>query len=101
MAQPLVIAHHLIWTAYGCWLPNDPRGGGSRSVASDRIAELGELHFGRRREQPPREVVLDFYDRATEVLKYPLSRFGTKKIVAIAESFSPVSPQPCVSITGR
>ena len=26
--HPIVIAHHLIWTAYGWWLPNDPRGSG-------------------------------------------------------------------------
>jgi len=25
----MIIAHHLIWTAYGFWLPNDPRGSSS------------------------------------------------------------------------
>ena len=44
MQQPLVIAYHLIWTAYGWWLPNDPRGSGSKTIDSDIIAELGELH---------------------------------------------------------
>ena len=42
--NPIVIAYHLIWTAYGWWLPNDPRGSMSRCIASDVIAELGELH---------------------------------------------------------
>ena len=23
--NPIVIAYHLVWTAYGTWLPNDPR----------------------------------------------------------------------------
>ncbi len=27
--RPSVIAHHLIWTLYGHWLPNDLRGSGS------------------------------------------------------------------------
>ena len=52
MAHPLVIAYHLIWTAYGWWLPNDPRGSGSKEIACDPIAELGELHFGRKQLQP-------------------------------------------------
>ena len=33
MPRPIVIAHHLIWTVYGTWLPNDPRGSGSRAIA--------------------------------------------------------------------
>ena len=36
MNNPLVIAYHLIWTAYGWWLPNDPRGSGSVTIASRR-----------------------------------------------------------------
>jgi hypothetical protein len=44
MPNPLVIAYHLIWTAYGWWLPNDPRGSGSHLVRRDLIAEVGELH---------------------------------------------------------
>ena len=40
----MVIGYHLIWTAYGWWLPNDPRGSMSRLIRSDIIAELGELH---------------------------------------------------------
>ncbi len=63
MPKPIVIAYHLIWTAYGWWLPNDPRGSTSRRVASDLLAELGELHHGRRKIQPPRHVVHEFYER--------------------------------------
>ncbi len=47
--RPWSFAHHLIWTAYGWWLPNDSRGSMSRFIASDPIAELGELHHGRKR----------------------------------------------------
>ncbi len=41
MQRPIVIAHHLIWTAYGWWLPNDPRGSTSHTIASDVLAEPG------------------------------------------------------------
>lgn len=50
--HPVVIAYHLIWTAYGWWLPNDPRGSTSRRIAADPIAQLGQLHFGRKKVQP-------------------------------------------------
>src|SRR5687768_1551485 len=58
MPAPIVIAYHLIWTAYGWWLPNDPRGSMSRAIASDLLAELGVLHFGRKRIQPARSDLL-------------------------------------------
>ncbi|CAN5336531.1 hypothetical protein BH09PLA1_BH09PLA1_13850 [soil metagenome] len=45
----MVIAYHLIWTAYGWRLPNDPRGSMSSFIASDLIAQLGQLHYGRNR----------------------------------------------------
>ena len=65
----MVIAYHLIWTAYGWWLPNDPRGSMSELIASDIIAELGELHYGRKRVQPlPRDSrVLRIRSAAPEV----------------------------------
>lgn len=88
MAQPIVIAHHLIWTAYGWWLPNDPRGSTSRTVAADVIAELGELHFGRRKIQPGYQAVQAFYDRAKDVLKFPLLEFSSSEVALIAEAFA-------------
>jgi REP element-mobilizing transposase RayT len=88
MPRPIVIAYHLIWTGYGRWLPNDPRGSTSRTIASDPIAELGELHYGRRKIQPPGEVVREFYERAEGVLKFPLLEFNVQEIRVIAEAFS-------------
>ena len=62
-----MVAYHLIWTAYGWWLPNDPRGSTSRAIATDLIAGLGDLHYGRKRIQPAGWVIRDFYDRAKDV----------------------------------
>ena len=72
MPNPIVIAHHLVWTVYGRWLPNDPRGSNSHSIASEVVAELGELHRGRKKVQPAGWVIRDFYKQAREVLAYPL-----------------------------
>lgn len=84
--QPLVIAYHLIWTAYGWWLPNDPRGSGSKTIRNDVIAELGELHHGRKRVQPAGHVIRAFYERAAEVLKHPLLTFDEAARSEIAEA---------------
>ena len=88
MPRPIVIAHHLIWTAYGWWLPNDPRGSTSQAIACDVIAELGALHHGRKRVQPAGGEVRAFYDRAKEVLEHPLRTFTDREIDCIADAFA-------------
>lgn len=90
MAQPLVIAYHLIWTAYGWWLPNDPRGSGSKAIASDVLAQLGEVHFGRKAIQPAGHIVGDFYEQAADKLKYPLLTFSSSTIDSLAQVFEDV-----------
>jgi REP element-mobilizing transposase RayT len=87
MLQPLVIAHHLIWTGYGWWLPNDPRGSGSRAVASDILTQLGTLHFGRKRIQPPRAEVRQFYEGAAPLLKHALLTMDSDACGVIARAF--------------
>jgi REP element-mobilizing transposase RayT len=87
MSQPLVIAHHLIWTAYGWWLPNDPRGSGSREIRSDILVELGPQHFGRKRVQPSGRDVRRFYDQAAVLLTHPLLTFDAPAREAIAQAF--------------
>ena len=84
----MVIAYHLIWTAYGYWLPNDPRGSMSKTIASDVIADLGTLHFGRKKVQPSSREVREFRDRAKNALKYPLLDFKLAEFSAIAAGFA-------------
>ncbi len=84
MPKPLVIAYHLIWTVYGTWLPNDPRGSGSKSIATDILADLGELHLGRKRVQPPRQEIRDFYDRATLLLDHDVLHLDRAAIASAA-----------------
>ena len=81
----MVIAYHLIQTAYGCWLPNDPRGGGSTVLRNDILAELGELHFGRKMVQPPGRLIHEFYEKAEVLLKHPLLTFDEQCREEIAE----------------
>ena len=68
----MVAGFHLVWTAYGWWLPNDPRGSSSHEIRVEQIAALGELHYGRKPVQPPGRQVGHFYDQARDVLTHPL-----------------------------
>jgi hypothetical protein len=86
----MVLGYHLVWMAYGWWLPNDPRGSMSSYIASDPIAELGELHYGRKRIQPANRVLRAFYDEAQDALKFPLLRFSPEELHAVIISFGEV-----------
>jgi REP element-mobilizing transposase RayT len=88
--MPLVIAYHLIWTAYGWWLANDPRGSGSHTVRVDILGQLGELHLGRKRSQPSSADIRDFQDRAEDLLKHPRVSFDEPAVHAIAAAFADV-----------
>jgi|SRR5262245_23646312 len=79
-----------MWTAYGWWLPNDPRGSSSHEIRVERIADLGALHFGRKPIQPLRSEVLAFYDEARAVLKHELRTFLDEDFPLIAEAFAAV-----------
>ncbi|MGH7127287.1 MAG: hypothetical protein ACREIV_01870 [Planctomycetaceae bacterium] len=87
MERPLVMAYHLVWTGYGHWLPNDPRGSMSRLVRTSHVAELGDPHYGRRRIQPSSATIRDFHEQAHAVLKHPVLIFSTDQIEAIGKVF--------------
>jgi REP element-mobilizing transposase RayT len=86
-----VIAYHLIWTNYGTWLANDPRGSGSHAVYTPELAELGAVHYGRKQIQPQRREVRAFYAEAEELLSFSVIRFDEHQRSAIGESFAEVA----------
>ena len=94
----VIIAHHLVWTAYGWWLPNDPRGSTSHSIRNDLIAELGALHYGRKKVQPASSDIRAFYLQAQQTLQHPLLTFSEREIEIIGETFAEVierAPYTC------
>lgn len=80
----MVIAYHLVWTAYGWWLPNDPRGSMSHFIRDDVIATLGELHHGRKRIQPCSATVRAFHETSKLTLKFPLLDFKVEQFSVVA-----------------
>ena len=82
----IIIGHHLVLHGYGHWLPNDPRGSGSTEIRQEKLADLGPVHFGRKRQQPPRAELREFGRVAEPLLDCPLLWFDVAKRQALAES---------------
>jgi REP element-mobilizing transposase RayT len=100
MNRPIVIGYHLIWTAYGWWLPNDPRGSGSTDVCTDVLARLGEIHYGRKKIQPAGRVVREFYEKAAKLLKHQLLKFDEAARQEIGNAFAQVIQEQRYSCYG-
>src|SRR4051794_8099116 len=81
--------YHLIITAYGFWLPNDPRGSWSDFVGSWELWKFGDA----TKTTEKRSLAHDPHDvqlrRATkQVLKFPPVRFDAQQRDLIAEGFA-------------
>ena len=72
---------------YGHWLPNDIRGSGSDEIRRDLLKELGEIHHGRKRVQPPRQQIKAFHQQAKPLLQDEVIWFDEAKRNAIGCSF--------------
>jgi REP element-mobilizing transposase RayT len=70
--ERVVIAHHLVITLYGHWLPNDLRGSGSTEFYDDKFAALGPIHRGRKPQhlQPSRSELHEFHAQVKPLLNF-------------------------------
>ncbi|HWE97736.1 MAG TPA: hypothetical protein VG269_27520 [Tepidisphaeraceae bacterium] len=85
----MVIAAHVIVTAYGFWLPNDPRGSWSDFVASWEILKFGPA----TKVATLRSVAHVPHDRrlrqaAKAAMQFPAVRFNGKQARAIGRGFA-------------
>ena len=91
MSQPPIIAYHIIWGAYGFWLPNDPRGSWSDYVWAPRLQVYGQATKVTAR----RSHAHDEHDHRSRLeakneLTYPAVRFTLDQIESIARGFSDI-----------
>jgi REP element-mobilizing transposase RayT len=85
----MVLAYHCIFSAYGFWLPNDPRGSGSDYIASWELFRYGPA----TRTHSKRSAAYRAHDqalrrKAKEALKHPPVAFTGKQALAAAEGFA-------------
>ncbi len=67
----MIIAYHAIFTTYGTWLPNDPRGSYSKEIYSNQLKALGRIKYGRQNAVPPKNLLIRFWTGATPRLSRP------------------------------
>jgi hypothetical protein len=84
----IIIAHHLVHTLYGHWLSNDLRGSGSTETRRPELDALGPVHQGRKRIQPPKKQIKEFYAKANPLLDHAVFWIDPAKRQAIADAFA-------------
>lgn len=81
----MIHGYHVIWGAYGFWLPNDPRGSWSDFVYSWELRRFGKATKRLERVNiAPREIA-PWRNAAERVLKYPAVAFAGEQALAIGE----------------
>jgi len=61
----MIIAYHAIFTTYGTWLPNDPRGSYSKEIYNEQLRMLGKVKYGRQNPIPAKDRLIRFWTAAT------------------------------------
>jgi REP element-mobilizing transposase RayT len=82
----MVHGYHVIWGAYGFWLPNDPRGSWSEFVYAWELARFGKATWSADRiEVEPTEYAV-WRAAARKVLKYPAVTFTNRQAQSVGEA---------------
>ena len=85
----MVLAYHIIFTAYGFWLPNDPRGSWSDFVWAWELACYGDAtKTDARRSVAHAAHNQDLREAAKAALLYPPVRFNGVQARAIGRGFA-------------
>jgi REP element-mobilizing transposase RayT len=85
----MIVGYHIIFSTYGFWLPNDPRGSWSDFVGSWELFRFGlATKTSERRSLAHREHDRKLRLRAKSALKYPAVRFTGEQARAVARGFA-------------
>ena len=86
----MIIAYHAIFTTYGTWLPNDPRGSYSKEIYNSQLLMLGQIRYGKQKPAPPQNSLMSFWKTATPQLNCSPFFIDDRSRPVIAASFSTV-----------
>lgn len=86
----MILGHHLIWTVYGWWLPNDPRCTSSHEIRVEPLASLGAMHYGRQHPGPSRQQLQEFHASAQDVLAHPVLLLSDEEIAIVGKALGEV-----------
>jgi REP element-mobilizing transposase RayT len=84
----VILAYHVVFSAYGFWLPNDPRGSWSDFVGRWELVRFGKA----TKVSTMRSVAADEHDRrlreeARKALKYPPVEFTGRQALTVGRGF--------------
>ena len=85
----MILGYHFIFSAYGFWLPNDPRGSWSEIVREFELRKFGpatKVNTTRSVASRPHDHQLRL--AAKRALRYPAVRFTGEQAVLIAKGFA-------------
>jgi REP element-mobilizing transposase RayT len=86
----MIIAYHAVFTTYGTWLPNDPRGSYSKAIYNTELATLGDIQYGRQCPQPDRDLVRRFRVAAIPRLSHAPFYLTDESRKVVAAAFAKV-----------
>ena len=86
----MVIGYHVVFTTYGTWLPNDPRGSYSKKVYRGELQTLGEIEYGRQAPGPKNEELRRYWTVAAGRLERAPFFIDEKSRGVIAGAFGRV-----------
>jgi REP element-mobilizing transposase RayT len=85
----MIIAYHSIFSMYGFWLPNDPRGSGSDYIASWELFRYGPATKTDSRQSVARRPLPPNWQReAKTALHYPPVVVTGRQALAISQGFA-------------
>jgi len=86
----MIIAYHAVFTTYGTWLPNDPRGSYSKEIYNEQLKLSGKIKYGRQNPQPEYKELLKFRTAATpRINRQPIFLSNNSRPI-IADAFAKV-----------
>lgn len=85
-----VIAYHVVFSTYGFWLPNDPRGSNSRTVRAENLKPFGPATFVSHTRRSVANAPHDRQIRlaAKKALKYPEVKLTGRQAKSIGDGFA-------------
>ncbi|MDD5327333.1 MAG: transposase [Phycisphaerae bacterium] len=87
----MIIAYHAIFTTYGTWLPNDPRGSYSKDVYIEQLRSLGIVKYGRQSPQPAKKTLQNFWAVAKQNTTRPPFFINDRTRPLVASGFQTVT----------
>ncbi len=86
----MIIAYHAIFTTYGTWLPNDPRGSYSKEIYNSQLEALAGIKYGRQNPSPAKNLLMKFWTVATPCINRQPFFIDDNSRSIIADAFETV-----------